>query len=358
MPPRIPAGLRNRVQNQFNIGQRQRAQFLQTIQNQAGSLPSFQRTQAISNARKVARRLGGAEQVQLGGAFGGGGAGGVAGEFQSGQDAANRANERRFQQGLAGFRGRRNRVLGILEGVGDQRAEDITRLGQAEQGAATQDLVSRGLTASTIAPTIRTGIQSETQRRLGRSAADFAQLRAGAEERTSGDLLGFLERKTEQGPNLQAALAAQEAVGEASGGFDIGGFRRAVNRQLPGGIFGAGVGGRIGGRQQPPRQAVGGGGGQPGVFGPGFGGKFAQQNQVAGGGLPPQDAAGGGFGGQLRQAIDPRVREAERRKRAAQLAGRPLIGAGQPAAGGGLQRIGGSGASPGFPIPTRITRRV
>ena len=213
------ASLYNRVPAQQRVGARLRGQQVQQLQKQAGGQTGFMQTAARSNATAVARRMGGVQQVPLpasmtGGLSGGGGLG----SYGSDYDEARAANEARYKEILAGYGQRTADVMGQLEGYGDQRGQDISRAYSNLSARGNQDLISRGLTASTIKPTMEAGFLRREQAEQRRLGEDLTRMRVDTGARLEGDRLGFMERKNEPYPDLGAYTQAALAMGQSGMG--------------------------------------------------------------------------------------------------------------------------------------------
>lgn len=231
----------------------------------------------------------------LGGAFLGQAAGGLLGGLfgGDGQDAANRANALLMQQIQNQFRelGARRElafrdaqiakerllddVMGDLDraearvgGGGRQAQRDVVARGEQTQAAVDQNLVSRGLNASTISANAQRGIASDTSRNLAgidamvnQQLAGLSGQRAGFRSALGGDLselpirdLGFA---TQHGMGLAQLMSGFQHTAQPGNGAGIGGAL--------GGLAGFALGGGFGG-------FGGGGTAMSGLADPGLGG--------------------------------------------------------------------------------------
>jgi hypothetical protein len=122
-------------------------------------------------------------------------------EYQKAQDEAKAANESRYQG-----------LLTEQKGMGEQEAKDIrsTYSGLATQGQ--QDLVSRGLAASTIAPTMQAGYARRETAELGRLGDRLREQR-----------LGIMERRSDTYPDLGQLQSLAGMVGSYGGAGGGGG---------------------------------------------------------------------------------------------------------------------------------------
>ena len=151
------------------------------------------------------------------GGGGGGGAGGtqssVMAEYRKAFDSAKAANEARYNQILSEYRNRYTRNLALLQGMGTQERMDIDQQFQGLSSRAGQDMVSRGLTGTTIAPTVQAGIARERAGAQGRLNERLRREQVDVDSRLSGDTLGFMERRNDEypDPNLYMRLMEIEA---------------------------------------------------------------------------------------------------------------------------------------------------
>jgi hypothetical protein len=151
------------------------------------------------------------------------------------QEAARAANEQRYREINQGYQELERDVMGQLEGVGEQTRKDILeRYGELE-ARQLNDLVSRGLSGSTL----RANIQEAGTRG---ATADIARLdeslrrdRAQALSNIRGESLRFKERRTDAYPEMASLMelyrsAGRSGLGDAqdgggtSGGTDLMGF--------------------------------------------------------------------------------------------------------------------------------------
>lgn len=157
--------------------------------------------------------------------LGGGGSSGssLGGMYQRAMNRANRANEKRFGQLMQGYDGLYNRVMGQLNSVGKQQAEDITNRYRDAERAGYQRLVNRGFGNSTMLSTLKQGTARETNRDLARLAESLAMAKAQADMNISQNKLGVIERRNDVGPDYNQLLALSQSLGR-SGYGNQGGF--------------------------------------------------------------------------------------------------------------------------------------
>ena len=134
--------------------------------------------------------------------------------------------------------------MNALQGQGQQEAIDIQRR-YGELGAANQqDMVNRGLTGTTIMPTMRQGIAREQEGALSRLNERLINQRIGMDSQLSGDALsaqerlgqsilqgtagvqgdtlGFAERRTDAYPDMNQLINLAAMYGAAGGMYGGG----------------------------------------------------------------------------------------------------------------------------------------
>lgn len=119
------------------------------------------------------------------------------------------ANEERYQQ-----------LLGIADQTTGQRAADIRGSFGQQSSDMMQRLARLGLSNTTIAPTLQTGIEREKQSALDRSADQLQQTK-----------LGIIERRQDEGPSLENIQSIIAGIGsQYSGGQGIQAMLQALSR--------------------------------------------------------------------------------------------------------------------------------
>ena len=161
-------------------------------------------------------------------------------QFEDSRQSANQANESRFQEIKSGFSARRQRALDLLKQSTGQRAADIRQTFAGRQSQSASDLVSRGLSGTTIKPTIAAGIAREEQGALNQLRDQEIQRQIGVDAGLEGDRLAFLERRTDTGPDTSTLLDLARRFGAGFGGGGGGGSRR---RKIKGPTVGFSIGG-------------------------------------------------------------------------------------------------------------------
>ena len=186
-----------------------------------GSVTGFQslgtRRTAQSPTVAMARRRGKAKQSGGSRSYGS-----MADEYQTQLDEAKAANERRYEDILGGYEKRYSGAMSTLEGLGGQQRADLdreyTELGSKQQ----QNLASRGLAGTTLAPTLAQGLAGKRTEAMTRLNESLKRERLGYDTGLSQDTLQFKERRTDAYPDLnqmqQLAYMRGQGQGQAGGG--------------------------------------------------------------------------------------------------------------------------------------------
>lgn len=218
------------------------------------------------------RQGGGLNSLYYGYGGGNGGSGGgsssnyyggaIPDDYQRAYEEARAANEQRYQDILTGYQDRSNnylqqqagvtddvltgyenryqRGMDLLSGLGTQEKRDIDESYQKLGAVNQQDMVNRGLTGTTIMPTMRAGVERERQDALSRvnerlqreklmTDAGLSGDALGAQERmygqglagylgATGDTLGFAERRNDTYPDLNQLMGLAQQYGASGAG--------------------------------------------------------------------------------------------------------------------------------------------
>jgi hypothetical protein len=139
---------------------------------------------------------------------------------------------------LGQYQQRLEEAMRMLEGMGTQQRKDLAQRYRAAESVGMQDLVSRGLTGTTILPTMRMGYQREHENALGRLNESLRGQRLGVYGQLSGDLAGAMQSDYWQGQQMglnQQRLGLEQQRINMMGRY--GGRRR---RRPAGGMYGLG----------------------------------------------------------------------------------------------------------------------
>ena len=153
---------------------------------------------------------------------GGGGSGGFdlqsfLEEMAGGRNSANEANQGRYQQGLELLDASRAEAEGFLEGQGQTGLEDIQRQATADIASSGQDLTSRGLSGTTVGQGNTRAIQGDAQRSNTLLNERINSQRLDVLGGIDRDRLGFIERRTDEGPDFGTILPLLAAGNQPSG---------------------------------------------------------------------------------------------------------------------------------------------
>jgi len=152
---------------------------------------------------------------------------------------AKTANEQRYQQMLqlsqqgtqqqqAALQNQYAQMLGVVGQTTGQRAADIRSAYGQQQAGMMQQLARRGMSGTTIAPTMQFGVQREQQSALNRLADEMQGTRlgimgqrvgalGGLAERGQEQRLGIMERRTDAYPSAEALQSIIAGVGSQYG---------------------------------------------------------------------------------------------------------------------------------------------
>lgn len=155
----------------------------------------------------------------------GGGAGGAINPFQAYLDSvaqaeaeAKAANEARYAEGKSGYFDRWKRNVDALDTMSNQGEADLRSTGAKAGAQMHQDLVSRGFGGSAALPSMKAGLKRQTQESVNRWRDSQVQQRIDTDARLSGDYLGFIERRVDSYPDLNAMTNLAQAFGYGNGG--------------------------------------------------------------------------------------------------------------------------------------------
>ncbi len=209
--------------------------------------------------------------------------------LQSAQDAANRANDLRYGQGLGVLTGGQDAATGLIgkaladtKGMGAAQYRQIERTREKDLAGDTQSAISRGLGNTTILE----GMQNESRRRaqdatinvdsaVQQARNNLLLQQAQQQSRGAGNIADFIAARNDIQPDISqfAALQAQASAARplSSGGSAVtqesifgrdpatAGFRASYdpNRLYQGpGTAGALAGGGSGGLLNPPPGSI------------------------------------------------------------------------------------------------------
>lgn len=153
-----------------------------------------------------------------GGNMSGGGSPSLYDQYQMAYDRARKENLERYQDILGGYAERYRRGTRNLEQEGDYERQDIKAAHRQYRGQLRGNLVNRGLTGTTVAPTMMQGAIRNENRDVGALNDRMSQRRRALEAGLSGDMLSFMERRTDSYPDLNQLINLQMMAGRAGAG--------------------------------------------------------------------------------------------------------------------------------------------
>jgi len=152
---------------------------------------------------------------------------GIAGQYQKALDEAKAANEERYGEIKGGYQERYDTAMGDLEGLGAQQRKDLGKQYSDERAKTRSYLSARGLSGTTLAPTMEQGSIGKEQESMTRLNEALKRERLGYQTGLSGDKLGFMERREDVGPDM--GMLSQLAYGEGTAGGGGGGGYGGIN---------------------------------------------------------------------------------------------------------------------------------
>jgi hypothetical protein len=138
-------------------------------------------------------------------------------EYQRAYNEARQANEERYKQLLTGYQSRYDDAMNYLGMMSNQSEKDIRSQYQSAANQGAQDLMSRGLSGSTIAPTMRQGYMRQMDAELQRNRDAQIQQRLGYQTALSKDRLDVIERREDTYPSWDQLAQLALGVGKAGG---------------------------------------------------------------------------------------------------------------------------------------------
>jgi len=138
-------------------------------------------------------------------------------QLRASQEEAKQANLQRYAEIAGGYQDRFNRGMQTVNTLGAQEQADVRDNYHDRLAATRQNLAARGLSGTTIAPTMAMGNTREMNADLARSRERIAELRLNTDARLSGDLLGFKERREDPYPDMGMYAQLAQQLGRGSG---------------------------------------------------------------------------------------------------------------------------------------------
>lgn len=134
-------------------------------------------------------------------------------EFQKSYDLAKESNLERYDEIIKGYDQTAQNVRDFYSGYGNQRRQDIRTGYNSLKSAGYQDLISRGLRGSTIAPTMAAGYHRQQVADVNRLNDQVNRARTQALTNLDTQKYGFMERRSDLYPDMSAYIQALQAAG-------------------------------------------------------------------------------------------------------------------------------------------------
>ena len=138
--------------------------------------------------------------------------------FQTQYDEAKASNEARYADILSQYQTMYDTTMGRLEGLGTTQIADATRRWDAAGTKVGQDMVSRGLSGTTILPTMALGVERDKSADIARITDELEQKKIGIGTGLKSAQLGFMERREDPYPNMSDVFTLAQSAGTTQGG--------------------------------------------------------------------------------------------------------------------------------------------
>lgn len=158
-------------------------------------------------------------------------------------EQARAANIGRYEEIKGGYAGLERDLLNLIQGMGAAERGRIGEAWQAQESGMAQNLMSRGLSSSTLMPAMQMGVERGRSSDLLALSETLARRRAEIMERVRGQGLGFMERREDVypeggagggGTSFVGVDAATMAAGQGGGMVGQGRTRRQVDPRFGG----------------------------------------------------------------------------------------------------------------------------
>lgn len=141
-------------------------------------------------------------------------------------EEAKAANESRYQDILGGYNKSKEDAIGTIQAMGAQERADIEQNAKNRYAQVQQDTTSRGLTGTTILPTLQAGVNRDSLAEQGRLADRMRSLQVNTQMSTDRDRLGFMERREDVYPDMSSYMNLMSQYGNTGmpgAGYDQAG---------------------------------------------------------------------------------------------------------------------------------------
>jgi hypothetical protein len=168
------------------------------------------------------------------------------GALTKASEAAKQANLERYQQGLATLRAGYTTAEGQAQQFGTTALQGVEESAIQQRAKGEQDLISRGLGGTTIRGAMTRAVERERVSGRARIGEQRAMMLGGLAQQRARDISGFMERRTDVGPDLGmfASLIQSAQQGAGGGGTTVRRTGAMASRGLD--VFGRPMGTKFG----------------------------------------------------------------------------------------------------------------
>ena len=142
---------------------------------------------------------------------------GLADEYQTAFDEAKAVNEQRYEDIDKGYSERLDTAMNELEGLGLHESAQINQRYDELFAEGQQDAVSRGLSGSTLMPTLRAGVDQQRSQDLGALEERLSASKSQTYSDLFGQQLQFQERREDMYPDFNLLAKLSQMQGAAGG---------------------------------------------------------------------------------------------------------------------------------------------
>lgn len=135
-------------------------------------------------------------------------------QYRTAQAKANQANLQRYQQGLSTLRAGHATATAQAQQFGTSALQDIEESSVQQRARGEQELTSRGLGGTTIRGAMTRGVERERLRGRARVGEQRATMLGQLAQRQGAEIAGFMERRTDTGPDLGMFANLLQAAGQ------------------------------------------------------------------------------------------------------------------------------------------------
>jgi hypothetical protein len=142
----------------------------------------------------------------------------LAQQYEDAYNASNAANNQRYQDIATGYQNLYDTSMAMMNGLGQAGRQDMINRAYAQAGKAASQMAGAGLSGTTVLPTMAQGYQRDLNNSLAKYDDNIRQQQLGMHQQLAQNLLQFMERRDDNGPDLNQLiqLAYQEGQNRTS----------------------------------------------------------------------------------------------------------------------------------------------